>query len=93
MLPSAPPEVTIAIMALPQRLTELAPAATPADAARIRRCTFRRLSRLTDGSHASYEVSCLYPDRRLPMPLGDLKSSCAICASCTALHTFRPDED
>jgi hypothetical protein len=93
MLPSAPPEVTLEIMALPQRVTEFAPAATPANAARIRRCTFRRLSRLPDDSQASYEVSCLYPDRRLPMPLGILESSSAICASCAALHTFRPDED
>jgi hypothetical protein len=40
-----------------------------------------------------YEASCLYPDRRLPLPLGALESSAAICASCTADHIFRPDED
>jgi hypothetical protein len=80
-------------MALPQRVTEFAPVAVPRAAPRIRRCTFRRLSRVevTDGS--AYEVSCLYPDRRLPLPLGDPDSSSAVCASCTADHVFRPDED
>jgi hypothetical protein len=38
-------------------------------------------------------VSCLYPDRRLPLPLGDLESSAAVCATCAAEHIFRPDED
>ncbi len=75
------------------------PVASPCEAPRVRRCTFRRLSRL-DGSAlagleevAAYEVSCLYPDRRLPLPLGDLESSAGICAVCTADHVFRPDED
>ncbi len=85
-------------MALPQRVLEPEPAAAPREAPRVRRCTFRRLSRLDLGSldptaPPVYEVSCLYPDRRLPLPLGDLESSAGICAACTADHVFRPDED
>jgi hypothetical protein len=80
-------------MALPQRITELSPVAVPGVAPRIRRCTFRRLSRVDIAGRAGYEVSCLYPDRRLPLPLGDLESSAAVCAPCQADHVFRPDED
>jgi hypothetical protein len=84
-------------MALPQRISELDPAAEPEKARRIRRCTFRRLSRIagesSGDSAAAYEVSCLYPDRRVPLPLGGAETSAAICAACTADHIFRPDED
>jgi hypothetical protein len=76
-------------MALPQRVTEFEPVAAALVAPRIRRCTFRQLSRIDSG----YEVSCLYPNRRVPLPLGDLEASAGICADCTASHTFRPDED
>lgn len=80
-------------MALPQHITELDPVAVPRVAPRIRRCTFRRMSRLEFAGRASYEVSCLYPDRRLPLPLGDLESSAEVCGRCQADHVFRPDED
>lgn len=80
-------------MALPQPSTELEPVAAPRAAPRIRRCTFRRMSRVEIAGRAAYEVSCLYPDRRLPLPLGDLESSAAVCAPCQADHVFRPDED
>ena len=50
-------------------------------------------SRVEIAGRAAYEVSCLYPDRRLPLPLGDLESSAAVCAPCQADHVFRPDED
>ncbi len=79
-------------MALPQRLTELEPL-TDAQTARIRRCTYRKLSRVEVSGKSGYEVSCLYPDRRLPVPLGDAESSLAICRTCRADHIFRPDED
>jgi hypothetical protein len=83
-------------MALVRELTELEeirrPQALPAPA-RIRRCTYRRLSRISLSASPGYEVSCLYPDRRLPLPLGDMASSMPICADCTAGHIFRPDED
>lgn len=80
-------------MALPQRVTELEPIAAPSPASRIRRCTFRRLSRIGAGSESGYEVSCLYPNRRVPLPLGDIEASAEICLACTANHIFRPDED
>jgi hypothetical protein len=80
-------------MALPQRVPEFEPIAAPIPAWRIRRCTFRRLNRISAGPETSFEASCLYPDRRVPLPLGDLESSSEICAACTASHVFRPDED
>ena len=42
---------------------------------RIKRCTYRRLISLDRVQERVYEVECLYPDRRLPIPLGDLDSS------------------
>jgi len=60
---------------------------------RIKRCTYRRLISLDRAQERIYEVECLYPDRRLPIPLGDLDSSLPICNACTAAHIFRPDED
>jgi hypothetical protein len=79
-------------MALPQQINESGPVPQPL-AAHVRRCTFRRLSRISTGSGPGYEVNCLFPDRRLPLPLGDLESSVPVCAACTADHIFRPDED
>jgi hypothetical protein len=35
----------------------------------------------------------MYPDRRLPLPLGDLETGVAVCTGCVADHVFRPDED
>jgi hypothetical protein len=60
---------------------------------RIRRCTYRRLISLERLSERLYEVECLYPDRRVPIPLGDLDSATPICNVCTAAHIFRADED
>jgi hypothetical protein len=83
-------------MALPAQVTRFQPIATSIEAEpapRIRRCTFRRLSRLSSEGAAVYAVSCLFPDRKLPLPLGDMASSLAICEACSASHTFRPDED
>ena len=60
---------------------------------RIKRCTYRRLISLDRARERVYEVECLYPDRRLPIPLGDLDSSLPICNACTAPHIFRADED
>jgi hypothetical protein len=80
-------------MALPQPVTELEPFASPYAAPRIRRCTYRLLSRIGAGVELGYEVSCLYPSRRVPLPLGDLEASNEICSSCTASHIFRPDEE
>jgi hypothetical protein len=60
---------------------------------RIKRCTFRRLIQLESGADRVYDVECLLPDRRVPIPLGPLDAATPICNSCTASHTFRPDED
>ena len=60
---------------------------------RIRRCTYRRLISLDRADERVYEVECLFPDRRLPVPLGDLDSATPICNACTAPHIFRADED
>ncbi len=60
---------------------------------RIKRCTYRRLISLDRPTERLYEVECLYPDRRVPIPLGDLDTCLPICNACMALHIFRADED
>ena len=60
---------------------------------RIRRCTFRRLINVEHGRDRIYDVECLFPNRKIPIPLGDLDAAMPICNSCTAPHIFRPDED
>ncbi len=60
---------------------------------RIKRCNYRRLISLERPRERVYEVECLYPDRKLPIPLGDLDSAMPICNACTAAHIFRADED
>lgn len=79
-------------MALLQRSSAL-PVVTTAPAAHLRRCTFRRLVALTRKPEQLYDVECLYPDRLVPIPLGDLETARPICDGCTAAHVFRPDED
>ena len=59
----------------------------------LRRCTFRRLVAVQKRPDAVYEAECLYPDRSVPIPLGDLEAARPICESCAASHIFRPDED
>ena len=80
-------------MALP--VPEIPPDADPTRLAphRVRRCTFRRLIRVDTVRERVYDVECLFPDRRLPIPLGDLDAAIPICNACTAAHIFRPDED
>lgn len=80
-------------MALPVRTAGPDSATLTVVGRQMRRCTYRRLTRLAAGPEGGYEVSCLYPDRRIPLPLGDLDSSAQICAVCMAGHVFRPDED
>jgi hypothetical protein len=60
---------------------------------RIRRCTFRRLIQVDALGQRVYDVECLYPDRRIPIPIGDLDTAMSVCNGCTAAHIFRPDED
>ncbi len=80
-------------MALPLAESNAEPNAYALAAHRIKRCTFRRLTQVQVPGDRLYEVACLYPDRRRPIPLGDLGSAMPICNSCTAAHIFRPDED
>jgi hypothetical protein len=62
-------------------------------AQRIRRCTYRRLILVEPKPVQVYDVECLYPDRKLPIPLGDLDSAVPICNACTAARIFRADEE
>ncbi len=78
-------------MALLQRTLQVQPEAETQQ--HIRRCTYRRLVALQRKPEPLYDVECLYPDRLVPIPLGDLETARPICASCTAGHIFRPDED
>jgi hypothetical protein len=78
-------------VALEQRLID--PAGAVAQRDHLRRCTFRRLSVLRRAQPPLYTVDCLYPDRSVPIPLGDLSAARGICDACLATHVFRPDED
>jgi hypothetical protein len=60
---------------------------------RIKRCTFRRLIQIESGAERLYDVECLLPDRRLPIPLGHLDAAMPNCNTGTAPPIFRPDED
>ena len=82
-------------MALPLTAPEAPLENDPARLAphRIKRCTYRRLVSLDRVRERIYEVECLYPDRKVPVPLGDLDGAMPVCNACTAAHIFRPDED
>jgi hypothetical protein len=62
-------------------------------APRMRRCTYRRLIQVEAKPVQVYDVECLFPDRKLPIPLGDLDSAVPICNACTAGPLFRPDDE
>lgn len=71
----------------------LAPEAEPQPlASRVRRCSYRRMSMVNRRGERTYDVECLFPDRALPIPLGDLESAAPVCNSCTAAGIFRADE-
>jgi hypothetical protein len=80
-------------MALLQPLAppDLSPSGMAAQ--RIRRCTYRRLIQVQLASERVTEIECLFPERRLPIPLGDLAAATPVCNACSAPHIFRPDED
>lgn len=88
-----PIEAPFNSMALPLPIVPPDPDAYRLAPQRIKRCTFRRLIQVEIGAERLYDVECLLPDRRVPIPLGDLDSAAPICNACTAPHTFRPDED
>ena len=64
---------------------------------RLRRCTFRRIDRVTvipgRAGSSAYEVMCLYGEADEPLALGDISSAATVCEACTAAGIFRPDED
>jgi hypothetical protein len=62
-------------------------------APRIKRCTFRRVTAVDRRRERTYDADCLFPDRGLSMPLGDLENATLICNACTASGIFRADED
>lgn len=78
-------------MALPAAIPDVQ--IRPAGATHLRRCTFRRLTRVQAGSLPLYEVECLYPSRQVAIPLGDLDTARPVCNACQATGVFRPDED
>jgi hypothetical protein len=80
-------------MAMPLPMVAVEPDPYRLAPQRIRRCTFRRLIQIESGAERLYDVECLLPDRRMPIPLGNLDAATPICNACTAPHTFRPDED
>jgi hypothetical protein len=62
--------------------------------ARLRRCTYRRLSPVgARGSLMGYAAECLFegPDRAVP--LGDLDAARRACQGCTNIGLWRADED
>ena len=90
---TAPAEANAQNMALPLPIVQPQPDAFHLAPHRIKRCTFRRLINVEMGSQRVYDVECLYPDRKVPIPLGDLEAATPICNACVAPHIFRPDED
>ena len=80
-------------MALPIPVIPSQPDAFHLAPHRIRRCTFRRLINVESSTDRVYDVECLFPDRKVPIPLGDLETATPICNACVAPHIFRPDED
>ena len=71
-------------MALPLPVINQAPEAFHLAPHRIKRCTFRRLIHIDTSADRVFDVECLYPDRRVPIPLGDLESAIPICNACIA---------
>jgi hypothetical protein len=41
----------------------------------------------------TYDVACMFPDRRTAVPLGDVEKARPICAACTYNGIFRADSD
>jgi hypothetical protein len=80
-------------VALSQPSADPSSLAAAAIESHIRRCTFRRMIAVERRAEPVYDVQCLFPDRSVSIPLGDLESARPICNACTARPVFRPDED
>jgi len=64
------------------------------DGAPLRRCTFRRMTLVSSPRELQvYDVACMFPDRRTPVPLGNVEDARPVCASCTYNGIFRADAD
>jgi hypothetical protein len=77
-------------MALSQPVTEALSEAGPAQ---LRRCWYRRLTRVDAGRTSVYDVECLLPKHLGSVPLGDLETARPVCNTCVAAGVFRPDEE
>jgi hypothetical protein len=69
-------------MALPIPVIPSQPDAFHLAPHRIKRCTFRRLINVESSTDRVYDVECLFPDRKVPIPLGDLETATPICNAC-----------
>ena len=99
-VPTAPPAIPPAPapeMGVPVPLGDAPAPEMMAPVGRLRRCTFRRIDRVTalPGrlDRSNYEVMCLYGDAMKPLALGDISAARIICEGCKASGIFRPDED
>ena len=77
-------------MALSEPATDALPLAGPAQ---LRRCWYRRMTRVEAGALSVYDVECLLPKHLGSVPLGDLETARPVCNTCAAAGVFRPDEE
>jgi len=77
-------------MALSEPATDALPAA---GVAQLRRCWYRRMTRVDAGRTSVYDVECLLLKQLGSVPLGDLETARVVCNTCTAAGVFRPDEE
>ncbi len=80
-------------MALPLPVIPSQPDAFHLAPHRIKRCTFRRLIQVEAGGERVYDVECLFPDRKVPIPLGDLESATPGLQRLHRAPHLPPDED
>lgn len=59
---------------------------------RIRRCTVRHVSLVSDPAGTLVQVDCLLGGRDHPLPLGTMDEARPICNECTARSVWREDE-
>jgi hypothetical protein len=93
----APVRALVPELGVPVSLGDAPAPDTVTPVGRLRRCTFRRIDRVSAlpgrpiGSN--YEVMCLYGTIAEPLALGGVDAARPVCESCTASGIFRPDED
>ena len=76
------------VMALPLPMIPHQPEAFHLAPHRIKRCTFRRLINVEMGAERVYDVECLFPDRKVPIPLGEIESATRMCSAYIAPDVF-----